>query len=65
MKNIFGAFLATFIIASVLIGCNSKETALFEITYNSSLEFDGHDGRLLLIISKDTLKEPRFQGTLF
>jgi hypothetical protein len=61
IKKVLGSFLATFILASVLIGCKSKETALFEITYNSSLELDGYDGRLLLIISKDTLKEPRFQ----
>ena len=34
---------------------------MFEVTYDSSLGLEGYNGRLLLMITKDTLKEPRFQ----
>ena len=42
-------------------GCGEKETVLFKISYDTALATEGLDGRLLLMITKDTLKEPRFQ----
>ena len=59
MNNLRSVFQALFI-AIILTGCNNKETTIFEVTYDSTLGLNGYDGRLLLMITKDSLKEPRF-----
>ena len=41
--------------------CTSNNPPVFEITYDAALGTDGFDGRLLVMITKDSIKEPRFQ----
>ena len=50
-----------FLFAIIFNGCALKENVFFEVSYNPELGSQGFDGRLLLMITKDTLKEPRFQ----
>ena len=59
MNNLRSVFQALFIVI-ILTGCNNKETTIFEVTYDSTLGLNGYDGRLLLMITKDSLIEPRF-----
>ena len=61
LKRFFQTYSAVLFLFIVLIGCNTKETSIFEITYDSKLGLEGYNGRLLLMITKDSLKEPRFQ----
>ena len=44
-----------------LQSCNPLNKPLIKVTYSDELGSSGFDGRLLVLISKDTLKEPRFQ----
>ncbi len=46
-----------------LYGCNSPQSdrPIFSISYNSELGSEGFDGRLLLMLSNNEEKEPRFQ----
>ena len=44
-----------------LKSCNPPNKPLIKVTYSDELGSSGFDGRLLVLISKDTLKEPRFQ----
>lgn len=57
IQTIFGSIL----LLIILTGCNTKESIIFEISYDSKLGLEGYNGRLLLMITKDSLKEPRFQ----
>ena len=59
-KGILRCFFVFFLVLN-FTGCNTTESIMFEITYDSSLGLEGYNGRLLLMITKDTLKEPRFQ----
>ena len=59
-KSILRCFFIFFLVLN-FTGCNTTESIMFEITYDSSLGLEGYNGRLLLMITKDTLKEPRFQ----
>ena len=52
---------SAFLFAIIFNGCALKENVFFEVSYNPELGSQGFDGRLLLMITKDTLKEPRFQ----
>jgi hypothetical protein len=61
LKSFFLAYSAALCLVIVLAGCNTKEATIFEVTYDSALGLEGYDGRLLLMITKDSLKEPRFQ----
>ncbi len=54
--NIFNFF---FLFA--LFACSKNENPIIEVTYNNKLSNESFDGRLLVMISKDGLKEPRFQ----
>ena len=47
---------------SVLIsGCSDNNEMMIEVTYDPALGTGGFDGRLLVMITKDTVTEPRFQ----
>ena len=61
LNRFFQTYSAVLCLFIVLIGCNNKEASIFEITYDSKLGLEGYNGRLLLMITKDSLKEPRFQ----
>ena len=61
LNRFFQTYSAVLCLFIVLIGCNTKEASIFEITYDSKLGLEGYNGRLLLIITKDSIKEPRFQ----
>lgn len=41
--------------------CQSDASPLFEVRFATALETESLDGRLLLMLSKDSLPEPRFQ----
>ena len=45
----------------ILIACSKNENPIIEVTYNNKLSNESFDGRLLVMISKDSSKEPRFQ----
>ena len=45
----------------ILIACSKNENPIIEVTYNNKLSNESFDGRLLVMISKDASKEPRFQ----
>ena len=45
----------------ILIACSKNENPIIEVTYNNKLSNESFDGRLLVMISKDGSKEPRFQ----
>ena len=45
----------------ILIACSKNENPIIEVTYNNKLSNESFDGRLLVMISKDDSKEPRFQ----
>ena len=61
LKSTFDVVLITLFTSIFLTGCAKKDVPVFEVTYDSGLGIEGYDGRLLLMITKDTLKEPRFQ----
>ncbi len=61
LKSIFRSIFNAVFLVIILTGCNNKKTAIFEITYDSALGLEGYNGRLLLMITKDSTKEPRFQ----
>ena len=61
LNRFFQTYSTVLCLFIVLIGCNNKEASIFEITYDSKLGLEGYNGRLLLMITKDSLKEPRFQ----
>ena len=44
-----------------LFACSKNENPIIEVTYNNKLSNESFDGRLLVMISKDDSKEPRFQ----
>ena len=44
-----------------LFACSKNENPIIEVTYNNKLSNESFDGRLLVMISKDGSKEPRFQ----
>ena len=49
-------------ILSVFIsGCAYNNEMIIEVTYDPALGTDGFNGRLLVMITKDTVTEPRFQ----
>ena len=45
----------------ILLACSKNENPIIEVTYNDKLSNESFDGRLLVMISKDGSKEPRFQ----
>ena len=45
----------------ILIACSKNENPVIEVTYNNKLSNESFDGRLLVMISKDGSKEPRYQ----
>ena len=66
MKTI-SAFII--ILSIIIISCappihpNGKESAHFSISFNQDLVEGPIDGRLMLLLSNDNSKEPRFQIT--
>ena len=63
MKNT-AILLITSLIISLLIGCtpSSKKSKLtFQVSFSDSLTQDPQDGRLVLLLSNNDEKEPRFQ----
>ncbi len=62
MKHLFPRIIALVILFVALASCNSNQKKEISITYNSALETtNGFDGRLLVLMSKDSTSEPRFQ----
>ena len=45
----------------ILLACSKNENPIIEVIYNDKLSNESFDGRLLVMISKDDSKEPRFQ----
>ena len=45
----------------ILLACSKNENPIIEVIYNDKLSNESFDGRLLVMISKDGSKEPRFQ----
>ena len=45
----------------ILFACSKNENPIIEVTFNNKLSNESFDGRLLVMISKDSSKEPRFQ----
>ena len=45
----------------ILFACSKNENPIIEVTYNNKLSNESFDGRLLVMISKDGSKEPRYQ----
>lgn len=45
----------------VLTACTTSPSTIFKISYDAALGTEGFDGRLLVLISSSTEKEPRFQ----
>ena len=41
--------------------CSQNNEIMIEVTYDPALGMEGFDGRLLIMITKDTITEPRFQ----
>ena len=41
--------------------CSQNNEIMIEVTYDPALGMEGFDGRLLIMITKDTIIEPRFQ----
>ena len=54
--NIFNFFFLF-----TLFACSKNENPIIEVTYNNKLSNESFDGRLLVMISKDGSKEPRYQ----
>ena len=54
--NIFNFFFLF-----TLFACSKNENPIIEVTFNNKLSNESFDGRLLVMISKDGSKEPRFQ----
>ena len=61
IKNLSARLLYALFITVLLSGCTPSDTPLFEITYDAELGKETYDGRLLVLITKDDSKEPRFQ----
>ena len=61
IKNLSAGLLSTLFFTVLLGGCTPSDTSLFEITYDAELGNEAYDGRLLVLITKDDSKEPRFQ----
>ena len=61
LKHLFRIAIPVFFVFLFFVGCTPKETPFFEVSYDSKLGSEGYNGRLLVLITKDTLKEPRFQ----
>ncbi len=61
LKHLFRISIPVFFVFLFFVGCTPKETPFFEVSYDSKLGSEGYNGRLLVLITKDTLKEPRFQ----
>ena len=45
----------------ILFACSKNENPIIEVTFNNKLSNESFDGRLLVMISKDGSKEPRYQ----
>ena len=54
--NIFNFFFLF-----TLFACSKNENPIIEVTFNNKLSNESFDGRLLVMISKDGSKEPRYQ----
>lgn len=60
-KQILSHKFLLFCILILLTGCSSKNPNLFSVTYPASLNEGPINGRMLLLISNDDSREPRFQ----
>lgn len=49
------------LIALIIIACQTRQVSEISINFSADLSRDSLDGRLLLIFSKDSTAEPRFQ----
>lgn len=50
-----------YLIGLLVLGCQSRQTSEISLKYAANLSLDSLDGRLLLLFSKDSTAEPRFQ----
>ena len=64
MKHLYLKTIGLVVLLVAFASCNSNSKKGISITYNSTLETaDGFNGRLLVLMSKDSTSEPRFQIT--
>jgi len=49
------------LLSIAILSCTPNDEIMIEVSYDPTLGIEGFDGRLLVIITKDTLSEPRFQ----
>ena len=49
------------LLSIAILSCTSNDEVMIEVSYDATLGTEGFDGRLLVMITKDTLSEPRFQ----
>ena len=59
-NSLFKLILITLLTVS-LGSCSQNNEIMIEVTYDPALGTEGFDGRLLIMITKDTITEPRFQ----
>ena len=59
-NSLFKLILITLLTVS-LGSCSQNNEIMIEVTYDPALGTEGFDGRLLIMITKDTIIEPRFQ----
>jgi len=59
-NSLFKLIIITLLTVS-LGSCSQNNEIMIEVTYDPALGTEGFDGRLLIMITKDTITEPRFQ----
>ncbi len=61
LSTLFYALTGVLLLGLFFSSCTNQQTNIFEVSYDSSLAKEPFDGRLLVMISKDSMTEPRFQ----
>jgi hypothetical protein len=61
LSSLFYALTGVLLLGLFFSSCTNQQTNIFEVSYDSSLAKEPFDGRLLVMISKDSMTEPRFQ----
>lgn len=61
LSTLFYALTGVLLFGLFFSSCTNQQTNIFEVSYDSSLAKEPFDGRLLVMISKDSMTEPRFQ----
>ncbi|MFZ8960460.1 MAG: hypothetical protein ACO2Y1_02200 [Flavobacteriaceae bacterium] len=61
LSTLFYALTGVLLLGLFFSSCSNQQRNIFEVSYDSSLAKEPFDGRLLVMISKDAMTEPRFQ----